>query len=112
MKTAINRIKKVNEVNNIRQCKRLAVEIACRAFLVPENQMTTPNREDRVASARFVAFGIMYDAGYSATRIAAQFNRERTTVLYGLRKLPALYLDRRYSPAMRVVAAAGYCFKG
>lgn len=112
MKTIRKRIRKINERNDIKQCRDAAIDIACEAFIVPKNLMATSNREDRVASARFIAFAIMHNAGYSPTNIGKQFNRERTTVLYGLRKLPALYLDRRYSHALRAVKDAGYCFKG
>lgn len=73
------------------QVMEIALEEVCKEFGLSRDQIVKGGREQRVAEPRHIFCYIALHCGYKAPEIANHLNRDRTTILNGLRRHKALY---------------------
>ena len=69
----------------------IALEEVCKEFGLSRDQIVKGGREQKVAEPRHIFCYIALQCGYKAPEIATYINRDRTTILNGLRRHKALY---------------------
>jgi chromosomal replication initiation ATPase DnaA len=62
------------------------VRTACELWNVPMNLMLSPSRKATVVAARQPVMAVLYELGLTLSDIAAELDRDHTTVLYGIRR--------------------------
>lgn len=85
-----------------------AIETASQVFEVPRREIVSRNRMARVSEARQTVYAALYRAcATSLPEIAQTFNRDHTTVRYGIQRIEErARTDRDYETALVQIAHA------
>jgi chromosomal replication initiation ATPase DnaA len=78
------------------------------AFGIAVNQMFQRNRREVVVQARWAAWSILTEKGYTPSTIARAYKLDRTSVLHGLKRIKDLRFNRIAASKMRSLEKAGY----